>query len=68
MMDDSESPQIDLERGPDREFGVFVQKISRSADGPEAEQVIFPALPAPAQNVVEHVGSGTWLASVGRLD
>lgn len=41
-------------------------KFSRSADGPEADRVIFPALPAPAQNVVEHSGSqaGTYVARI----
>ena len=43
-------------------------KISRSADGPEDEPQIFPALPAPARNVVENFGSSTWLASVGRFN
>jgi len=43
-------------------------KFSRSADGPEDEREIFPALPTLAQNVVEIFGSGTWLASVGGLN
>jgi len=62
IMDDSGSTQIDLERGPDGEFGgLLCSKFPEVLMTLQDEQEIILV---PVQNV-ENFGSGTWLASVG---